>query len=176
MSVRLMAEVFARYPRGGSEMLLALALADHAHDDGSSVRPSVRHLAEKTRQSERAVQYQIRNMEAEGWLQLVANAGGGRNNPREYRINPDWVRGANPAPLEKGANHDAKGCKPTHERVQQLLHPNHHLTIKNHQKSFWRASAPPSEAPAFRRTGSWTPHSPTSPPGEASPARRWPRS
>lgn len=118
MSVRLMAEVFARYPRGGSEMLLALAIADHAHDDGTSVRPSVRYLAEKTRQSERAVQYQLRNMEAEGWLQLVANAGGGRNTPREYRINPDWVRGANSAPLEKGAAHGPKGCKPNHERVQ----------------------------------------------------------
>lgn len=118
MSVRLMAEVFARYPRGGSEMLLALALADHAHDDGTSVRPSVRHLAEKTRQSERAVQYQLRNMETEGWLQLVANAGGGRNTPREYRISPEWVRGANPAPLEKGAVDDAKGCSPAQERVQ----------------------------------------------------------
>lgn len=118
MSVRLMSEVFSRYPRGGSEMLLALALADHAHDDGTSVRPSVRHLAEKTRQSERAVQYQLRNMEACGWLQLVANATGGRNTPREYRINPAWVRGANLAPVENGADDDAKGCSPASERVQ----------------------------------------------------------
>lgn len=114
----MMAEVFARYPNGGGEMLLALALADHAHDDGTSVRPSVRLLAEKTRQSERTVQYQLRNMEAAGWLHLVANAGGGRNTPREYRINPDWVKGANPAPLPKGATDDTKGCNQAHERVQ----------------------------------------------------------
>lgn len=113
-----MADVFARYPNGGGEMLLALALADHAHDDGTSVRPSVAHLAAKTRQSERTVQYQLRKMEAEGWLQLVGNAGGGRNTPREYRINPDWVKGANSAPLPKGATDDAKGCKPQQERVQ----------------------------------------------------------
>lgn len=114
-----MAEVFARYPRGGSEMLLALAIADHAHDDGTSVRPSVRHLAEKTRQSERAVQYQLRSMEAAGWLQLVGNAMGGRNTPREYRIDPDWVKGANSAPPEKGATDGVKGCNPAPERVQK---------------------------------------------------------
>lgn len=118
MSVRLMAEVFARYPNGGGEMLLALAIADHAHDDGSSVRPSVAHLAEKTRQSERTVQYQLRKMEASGWLQLVGNPGGGRNTPREYRINPEWVKGADSAPLQKGATDDTKGCNPRHERVQ----------------------------------------------------------
>lgn len=113
-----MAEVFARYPNGGGEMLLALAIADHAHDDGTNVRPSVKHLAEKTRQSERTVQYQLRKMENEGWLDLVGNAGGGRNTPREYRINPEWVRGANSAPLQKGATDDTKGCNPRHERVQ----------------------------------------------------------
>lgn len=113
-----MAEVFARYPNGGAEMLLALAIADHAHDDGSSVRPSVRHLAEKTRQSERAVQYQLRNMEADGWLELVGHATGGRNTPREYRINPAWVKGADFAPRGKGATDGVKGCNLEHERVQ----------------------------------------------------------
>ena len=66
MSVRLISEVFARYPNGGGEMLLALALADHASDDGTRVYPSVKALAEKTRQSERTVQYQLRAMEAAG--------------------------------------------------------------------------------------------------------------
>jgi hypothetical protein len=133
MSVRVMAEVFARYPNGGSEMLLALALADHAHDDGTNIRPSVKRLATKTRQSERTVQYQLRRMEASGWLQLVANAAGGRNTPREYRINPDWLNGADFAPLEKGATGGEKGCNPAPERVQPVApepSDNHQRTIK----------------------------------------------
>lgn len=56
MSVRLMAEVFDRYEGEGGELLTALALTDHAHDDGTSVRPGIARLAKKTRQSERTVQ------------------------------------------------------------------------------------------------------------------------
>lgn len=117
--------VFDRYPNGGGEMLLALALADHAHDDGTHIFPSIARLAEKTRQSERSVQYQLRRMEQSGWLVLV-NAGiGGRRSgfgeggrTRQYRINPEWMKGAEIAPFAKGAKHASEGCKTTQERVQ----------------------------------------------------------
>ncbi|WP_262222128.1 helix-turn-helix domain-containing protein [Stenotrophomonas maltophilia] len=117
--------VFDRYPNGGGEMLLALALADHAHDDGTHIFPSIARLADKTRQSERSVQYQLRRMEQSGWLVLV-NAGiGGRRSgfgeggrTRQYRINPEWMKGAEIAPFAKGAKQATKGCKTTQERVQ----------------------------------------------------------
>ena len=117
--------VFDRYPNGGGEMLLALALADHAHDDGTHIFPSIARLAEKTRQSERSVQYQLRRMEQSGWLVLV-NAGiGGRRSgfgeggrTRQYRINPEWMKGADIAPFAKGAKQASEGCKTTQERVQ----------------------------------------------------------
>lgn len=117
--------VFDRYPKGGGEMLLALALADHAHDDGTHIFPSIARLAEKTRQSERSVQYQLRRMEQSGWLVLV-NAGiGGRRSgfgeggrTRQYRINPEWMKGAEIAPFAKGAKQASEGCKTTQERVQ----------------------------------------------------------
>lgn len=117
--------VFDRYPNGGGEMLLALALADHAHDDGTHIFPSIARLAEKTRQSERSVQYQLRRMEQSGWLVLV-NAGiGGRRSgfgeggrTRQYRINPEWMKGAEIAPFAKGAKKASEGCKTTQERVQ----------------------------------------------------------
>ncbi|WP_423173500.1 helix-turn-helix domain-containing protein [Stenotrophomonas maltophilia] len=117
--------VFDRYPNGGGEMLLALALADHAHDDGTHIFPSIARLAEKTRQSERSVQYQLRRMEQSGWLVLV-NAGiGGRRSgfgeggrTRQYRINPEWMKGAGIAPFAKGAKQASEGCKTTQERVQ----------------------------------------------------------
>lgn len=138
MSVRLMAEVFDRYPNGGGEMLLALALADHASDDGTSVYPKVKALAKKTRQSERTVQYQLRAMQDAGWLILVGSGHGGRSMSTEYRISPLWIKGANFAPIEKGAIHDTKGatddtkgCNLEQERVQRVAPANNrHRTIK----------------------------------------------
>jgi hypothetical protein len=92
-------------------MLLALAIADHADDDGTSIYPSISMLATKTRQSERTVQYQLRRMEQAGWLILVNAGNGGRSQRREYRINPDWIKGAEIAPIEKGANDSTKGAR-----------------------------------------------------------------
>lgn len=137
MSVKVMNAVFERYPEGGGEMILALALADHSHDDGTHIYPSVDKLAAKTRQSPRAVQYQLRRMQQSGWLILVSESKGGRGNTREYRINSEWINGAELAPISsgskgaknapngkganddvkgatddiKGANHSTKGCK-----------------------------------------------------------------
>ncbi|MGO3892439.1 MAG: helix-turn-helix domain-containing protein [Paenalcaligenes sp.] len=134
MSVEVMTAVFKRYPNGGGEMLLALALADHAHDDGTKVFPFVKSLADKTRQSVRSVQYQLRKMEECGWLILVNAGNGGRGQPNEYRINPDWIKGAEIAPIkrvqsetEKGANDDAKGASDDTKGCNSL-HP--HITIK----------------------------------------------
>lgn len=110
MSVKIMSMVFDRYTDGGGEMLLALALADHASNEGENIFPSVKALAEKTRQSERSVQYQLRKMEADGWLILVNAGNGGRNQRREYIISPEWIKGAEIAPLQKGAIHDTKGA------------------------------------------------------------------
>lgn len=136
-----MTAVFDRYPNGGGEMLLALALADHASDDGSRVYPSVKALAEKTRQSERTVQYQLRRMQEQGWLQLVSTGNGGRSMASEYRISGDWIKGAEIAPFKKGASDDikgatddTKGCNPQQKRVQQIAPANNrHEPLKNHQ-------------------------------------------
>lgn len=157
MSVDVMSAVFKRYPNGGGEMLLALALADHAHDDGTKVFPFVKSLAEKTRQSVRAVQYQLRRMEEAGWLILVNSGNGGRGQPNEYRINPEWLKGADFSQLErvqteaekgadsdtKGANDDTKGCKafaPAYNRQEPSL------TIKEPSK---RARNSPQHFEAF---------------------------
>ncbi len=125
MSSRITGMVFERYPAGGGERLLALALADCADHDGTNIYPSVETLAAMTHQSERAVQYQLRRMEESGWLILVNAGRGGRssnrngaNYTRRYRISPEWLKGANFAPFQKGADGDSKGCKTQHERVQ----------------------------------------------------------
>jgi hypothetical protein len=99
MSVRMMTLVFDRFAGNGGEMMLALALADHADDEGEHVFPSVERLARKTRQSERTVQRLLRKMELDGWLVLVSNADGGRGKTRRYRISPAWIKGDKLSPF-----------------------------------------------------------------------------
>jgi hypothetical protein len=103
MSARCTAAVFDRYPAGGGEFALALALADNAHDDGGRIFPSVETMAHKSRQSVRAVQMHLRAMIASGWLLKVRDSGG-RGRPAEYRISPNWLNGADFATLKKGAD------------------------------------------------------------------------
>ena len=107
-----MSMVFEHYPEGGSEMLLALALADFSNDDGTQIYPSVAALAKKTRQSIRSVQYQLQKMITNGFLTLVEAGGreGKKYRANEYRINLSFfqeitakneaeIRGAKVAPL-----------------------------------------------------------------------------
>lgn len=81
-----MGVVWEHFPEGGSLLLTMLALADHCDDQGDHIFPSNAHLARKTRQSERTVQYQRKRIEEMGWLVPVANEQGGRGKATEYRI------------------------------------------------------------------------------------------
>ena len=91
MSGKLVGMVFDHYPFPGGEKLLAVKLADNAHDNGCSIFPSVATLSRQTHQSERTIQYQLKRMMARGWLVLVKHAHGGRGHAREYRIHPDFI-------------------------------------------------------------------------------------
>ncbi|MDN7419542.1 helix-turn-helix domain-containing protein [Burkholderia dolosa] len=143
MSIKIQTMVWDRYPGEDHELLLALKLADFCDDNGEHIFPSIETLAEKTRRSVRAVQYQIKSMVERGWLILVANATGGRGRACEYRINPDWINGAALAPIstcpkgaknapkgkgatnsEKGATGDVKGAMDDAKGCNGL-HPNH---------------------------------------------------
>ena len=93
MSVKVISMVFDRYPEGGNEMVLALAIADHAWDDGTHIYPAIDALAVKSRQSRRTVQRLIAGMVERGWLELVSAATGRRGMTNEYRINAGWIAG-----------------------------------------------------------------------------------
>lgn len=144
MSVKVMSLVWDHYPRGTGELILALALADWANDQGSSIFPSVAQISEKTRLSERAVQYLLAKMKACGWLEQVSPGGifAGRRRATTYRIPIELiplgavgrVQKLHPSPklptklstrvkskTDMGATGDIDGCNP--------LHPNHHRTI-----------------------------------------------
>ncbi len=130
-----MSLVWEHYPVGGGELLTALAYADHAHDDGASVRPSIKHMARKTRQSERTIQMHVAAMRRTTWLQTVRHARGGRGRTTEYRINPAWI--SNPAGFapflaaletvqlgaEKGASDGGKGCRAFAPQPPRTIEP-----------------------------------------------------
>lgn len=97
MSIKISSLVWEHYPAGGSELLTALAYADHAHDNGTNIRPSVAYIAKKTRQSERSVRRYLAQMRESGWLLTVRHGNGGRGFATEYRVNPLWI--TNPANL-----------------------------------------------------------------------------
>lgn len=110
MSIRIMSAVFARYPAGGNELVLALALADYAHDDGTHIFPHVDELAGKTRLGVRTVQYLLRKMQDAGWLIKCGAGHGGRGRSVTYRISVDWLKGADLAPFtHHGDGPDAGG-------------------------------------------------------------------
>ena len=118
MSVKVMSMVFEYYPEGGGEMLLALALADFADDDGSRIYPSVAALAKKTRQSERSIQYQIQKMMKNGFLSLVEAGGrvGKKYRANEYKINlPYFVRNT------VNNNSATTATAPTHQDTSRQL-------------------------------------------------------
>ncbi|KVX33418.1 hypothetical protein WT32_02420 [Burkholderia anthina] len=144
MSIKVQTMVWDRFPGEDHELLLALKLADFCDDNGEHIFPSIETLAEKTRRSVRAVQYQIKSMVERGWLILVANAAGGRGRACEYRINPAWINGAEIAPIsagskgatnapiakgatgsKKGATDDGKGAMGFAKGCNGL-HPIHH--------------------------------------------------
>ena len=88
-----MAAVSKRYPGGGGELLVALALADNAAHDGTSIFPGVDDLAKRSRLSRRAVQRHLQGMVSMGWLVVVHVTTGRRGDTNEYRISPQWLDG-----------------------------------------------------------------------------------
>lgn len=117
MSGKLVGMVFDHYPNGGSELLLAVKLADNADDFGHNIYPSVATLARQTRQSVRTVQNQLRRMQDMGWLLLVRHSAGGRGLARVYNINPAFVRAYDSRipPAERGTwapNEPGSGTDP----------------------------------------------------------------
>lgn len=93
MSIDCMSAVMRRYPAGGGERLVALALADNAARDGTHIFPSVEDLAQRSFLSRRAVQRHLQRMVATGWLVVVHVTTGRRGDTNEYRISPLWLDG-----------------------------------------------------------------------------------
>jgi hypothetical protein len=85
MSIRIMTEVWQHSQHKGSELLLMLAIADNANDQGVAF-PSLRTLARKTRLASRHVRRLLRVLEHSGELSI--SIGTGARGCNEYVIHP----------------------------------------------------------------------------------------
>ncbi len=88
MSVRAIDVVWRRYPVGGGELVVMLALADWANDVGTGIWPSVPALARKARLSDRQTQRLLRTIQRQGYI----DAGGiTEYGTRRYRLRLDLL-------------------------------------------------------------------------------------
>lgn len=83
MSVRIWATVWTSSRHSGSELLMLLALADFADDEGLAY-PSIATLARKCRMSTRNVNLILAQLRKGGELEVRQNAG--PNGANVYRI------------------------------------------------------------------------------------------
>jgi hypothetical protein len=83
MSMRMMTQVWERSEHKGSELLLMLAIADNANDQGIAY-PSTKTLAKKTRLDHRHTRRLLRILERSG--ELTISIGTGPHGCNEYRI------------------------------------------------------------------------------------------
>ena len=119
MSALLMGQVW-RLQLGQGQRLVALALADHADDDGGHIFPGIPYLAWKTDLCERQVRRVLRFLEDLGLIEAVSFATGGRGHATEYQMHieavppkdpykkpfPDGDKGGHPEPVaqDKGGH------------------------------------------------------------------------
>src|SRR6201994_4267661 len=94
MSIRVMTAVWDHTPYEGGELLVLLALADWADDQGRCW-PSVPAIAQKARMKERQVYNILRKVRADEVIHC--ESGGGRGKNTAYLINTAKIAGFTPA-------------------------------------------------------------------------------
>ena len=80
MSVRILSEIWEHSQAKGSELLLLLALADHADSVTAECYPSVKRLAKLIRMSKRNTQYLLRKLEEDGHITIKPKASPNKTN------------------------------------------------------------------------------------------------
>lgn len=100
MSVRTMAAVWERSQHSGTHLLMLLAIADFADDEGRAY-PSVPTLAKKCRMRERNAQYILAELVGSG--ELSTQRGKGPRGSNVYRIKLASLGVQHSAPMQQSA-------------------------------------------------------------------------
>jgi hypothetical protein len=109
LSARASGQVWKLSRHKGSELLVLLAIADNAKDDGRDAWPGIPELARKTRLTERNIQLVLRKLEKSGELVIERNAGPNRANLYHIILNGENI---SPSNGEKIAPSDGEEISP----------------------------------------------------------------
>lgn len=119
MSVRMMQHVWENGPDDKAELVVLLALADFANDDGECW-PAMDTIGQKARMSERNARRVLRKLEADGYVETVE--GRGRNRGNKYVIKSDKMSADKP---DNMSDIDAKTGQNEHEnRTKRVGKPD----------------------------------------------------
>ena len=136
MSVKIMSQVW-ELDIDHSEMIVLLAMADHADDDGQNCYPSNAYLAWKTGYSDRQVRRVLRALESTGIITRVAHEEGGRGLATEYRLNPEKGDKKSAFMADKRRTSTTQKGDILSEKADMGVHKGGHSyvppTISNHQ-------------------------------------------
>lgn len=138
MSIRVMSQVWEHSKQQGSALLVLLAIADFADDDGYAY-PSVERLAAKARMSPRNVRYVLRQLEESG--ELAIEAGGGRHRSNLYRVIVQTSQAEETRKSDSGKGFQGKDFSET-ERRETLKNPVE--TLKSSAETLQPVAAEPS--------------------------------
>lgn len=143
-----MAQVWANSPYRGERLLVHLALADFANDEGVCW-PSQRTLAHKARCSENFVRVVLKRMVADGFIEIQASTNG-RGNTNHYRLKPHSVNG------DSGKPHSREAETPFTDTDDTSLKNRNEPSITDDAfEQFWKAYprkvAKPAALKAFRK-------------------------
>jgi hypothetical protein len=81
--------VWRNAPYRGRDLMVLLAMADFASDDGANIFPSIAYLATKARMSSRSVQKAVRRLEGDRIVVRERKGGEGQGARAQWRINMD---------------------------------------------------------------------------------------
>lgn len=153
MSIKVMGAVWEHSEAQGATLLVALAVADFADDEGGAF-PKISTLAAKARISKRTAQYAIRRLVKLGELTVDAGGKGPKNTnaftvclsrlkDKPKRTPPNDAKGAKSAPMPgaKGANGNTEGCNLRPRPIQN--DPSCEPSVKQKRRA---ANKPPPSA------------------------------
>ena len=154
MSIDVMREVWKHADFKGGALLVLLAMADWADDEGGNIFPKVETLARKARLSVRGAQLALRELEDARVIEKVIEATGRPGRASEYKIVLARVKKLQASEnTERGAIPNGDGCSLQHEGVQSetggvqsaTAHiDNHHSIHHENPSSDPPAASPPS--------------------------------
>jgi Helix-turn-helix domain len=120
VSIKVSTYVWEYSEHKGTALLLMLAIADHAHDDGGGAYPSIATLARKARTSERNVKLLLPKLEGSGELEVKRGAGPHGTNLYRVRgvknFHPRFYDGSNDGLGEAQFTPNAHQISPPHAR------------------------------------------------------------